>query len=991
MNYRSNYGLTGIIILAITFFSSIIVAQESTDIIQNYLFENQEEFDLEKGDFSDWIISKEFHSKSTNVTHVYINQMHNGLEIVNGTANFNIRDAKVYSMGNRLVKNISQKANAISPTLSPQLAIQHAAEQLGIEVNAPLKIINPISTHEFLFDKTGISLENIPVKLVYQYTDNEEIRLSWDLSINTLDAENWWSVRVDAETGEIISKNNWVTKCDFESCSHENHANVNTRSENNSPLVLEPLPLPVVGSYNVFAIPTESPTHGPRITVQDPEDLEASPFGWHDDNGIPGDEYAITRGNNVHAYEDLNNNNNAGASPDGGAALNFNFIYDGDQPAQANLDAATTNLFYMNNIMHDVWYQYGFDEASGNFQEENYTGTGGFENDYVRAEAQDGGDTNNANFSTPADGTRPRMQMYLWTSSESNNFIVNAPPSDESLDVEYANSLAGFGPDIPTIPLTADLVLVTDETGGDPNDACEDILNGDDIEGKIAVIRRGECEFGFKILAAEDEGAVAVIIVNNVAGGPVAMGAGALGSSVTIPSLMLSSGQGEAIIDALANGDLVNGTIVDDSAELIANDSSFDNGIIAHEYGHGISIRLTGGANNSNCLSNDEQMGEGWSDWFGIMLTMLDGDLPGDPRGVGTYAIGQATNGNGIRPAPYSTDPAVNDFTYGDTNNDNISQPHGIGFVWATILWDLNWALIEQYGFDSDVYNGTGGNNIAMQLVIDGLKLQPCGPGFVDGRDAILEADMLNYGGIHQCLIWQVFANRGLGASANQGSASNRFDQTQAFDIPDVDGPEQEFEICQGETIEINGNVIDAPGTYEDVFTSVGGCDSVVTSIVTFSTAVDVDVDVNTLIADNDNVSVSYQWVDCQTNNSIDGATNQSYNPDNSGEYAVIVTENECAGMSDCITFNIVGIEDFTTNNISISPNPTSDILFIDFGSLKSVETVILMDSQGKVIYNESKIRDNNLRLDLKDASAGIYMLHVSAENGNSVYKVVVE
>ncbi|MFT6677743.1 MAG: hypothetical protein ACJAZG_000406, partial [Granulosicoccus sp.] len=55
------------------------------------------------------------------------------------------------------------------------------------------------------------------------------------------------------------------------------------------------------------------------------------------------------------------------------------------------------------------------------------------------------------------------------------------------------------------------------------------------------------------------------------------------------------------------------------------------------------------------------------------------------------------------------------------------------------------------------------------------------------------------------------------------------------------------------------------------------------------------------------------------------------------------------------------------------------------------VETVILMDSQGKVIYNESKIRDNNLRLDLKDASAGIYMLHVSTENGNSVYKVVVE
>ncbi len=50
--------------------------------------------------------------------------------------------------------------------------------------------------------------------------------------------------------------------------------------------------------------------------------------------------------------------------------------------------------------------------------------------------------------------------------------------------------------------------------------------------------------------------------------------------------------------------------------------ASFDNGVIAHEYGHGISNRLTGGASNVGCLSNQEQMGEGWSDWFGLMLTI---------------------------------------------------------------------------------------------------------------------------------------------------------------------------------------------------------------------------------------------------------------------------------------------------------------------------------------------------------------------------------
>ena len=82
------------------------------------------------------------------------------------------------------------------------------------------------------------------------------------------------------------------------------------------------------------------------------------------------------------------------------------------------------------------------------------------------------------------------------------------------------------------------------------------------------------------------------------------------------------------------------------------------------------------------------------------------------------------------------------------------------------------------------MYNGTGGNNIAMQLVLDGLKLQPCSAGFETGRDAILEADILANGGANQCLIWEAFARRGLGLSASQGSPNSLSDQTEAFDVP---------------------------------------------------------------------------------------------------------------------------------------------------------------------------------------------------------------
>ena len=102
-------------------------------------------------------------------------------------------------------------------------------------------------------------------------------------------------------------------------------------------------------------------------------------------------------------------------------------------------------------------------------------------------------------------------------------------------------------------------------------------------------------------------------------------------------------------------------------------DGSLDNGIIAHEYGHGISTRLTGGRANSSCLNNDEQMGEGWSDFFGLVRTIEAGDQGTDPRGIGTYVLGQPVTGAGIRPAPYSTSFGVHNYTYASVNSTSLS------------------------------------------------------------------------------------------------------------------------------------------------------------------------------------------------------------------------------------------------------------------------------------------------------------------------------
>lgn len=769
----------------ILFFVSIVSAQDFKGTVSSYLNTNRVEIGLQQQDIVDISINSQSFSNSMQLHNVYVSQNYQGIEIHNSVSNFAIRDNEVLRADVIFTADLSTKVNATNPGISPHLAIEKAAAELGVSNPTGLELLSS-DGHNYEFTNGNISLENIPVQLVYQSIENNILRLAWDLSIYLLDASHYYSVRIDAMTGVLLDMDDWTVNCDFGSGSHTHSSlrdqNIDSPIFNieNKTSMAETVMVP---QYRVFPMPIESPSHGSEQIVSEPSDPVASPFGWHDTNGASGAEYTITRGNNVWAQEDTNGNNGTGNSPDGGSGLEFDFPYDFVNPPNNMLDAITTNLFYWNNIIHDVWYQYGFDESSGNFQVNNY-GNGGMAGDEVNADAQDGSGTNNANFATPPDGINPRMQMFLWSPSA---LLETVTINNGPLAGNYIGLAANYGAPLPSTPLTADFVLVEDDNSGtstDPYDACDPITNGVSIAGKIAVIRRGSCEFGFKSLAAQNEGAVAVIIVNNVPGDPILMGGGAAGGSVTIPCLMVSQADGEAIITELS-GATVNGSI-QDVPPGPSLDGDVDNGIITHEYGHGISNRLTGGPAASGCLQNDEQMGEGWSDWFGLMLTLEPGDQGEDVRGIGTYVLGQTTTGTGIRTYPYSTDFAINPQTYSDIIG--CTFPHCVGEVWAGMLWELTWDLIAQYGFDPDFYNGTGGNNIAMQLVIDALKLQPCSPGFVTGRDAILAADELANGGANQCLIWEAFARRGLGLSANQGSNNSVNDGVEAFDVPTTPG-----------------------------------------------------------------------------------------------------------------------------------------------------------------------------------------------------------
>jgi extracellular elastinolytic metalloproteinase len=756
------------------------------DVALGYVDASAAALGVTRADVADLAVTSSYRSSHNGVTHVNLNQRFQGLEVFGAHATVNVASSgKVIFAAGAFVSDL-RAASADDAALAATDAVEAAAAGLGLDDPAAIRVIDQSggAAQETVLSRAGISDTPIAARLGWQPTKSG-LRLAWQLVIDDSSAEHLWNATVDAATGKLLEVEDWTSqdsRAGLESRLGRS-GEASTFLSSGASALSSPNPVLDGSSYRVFALPKESPNDGPRTLETDPADGTASPFGWHDTNGAVGPEFTTARGNNVHAYTDHNNDNaptgglpavvvdapspaagtydaataafgpapteagvqgafvvvndavgttsdgcepftlpagslplidrgncnftvkvknaqdaGAGAAvvvnnvagppitmggtdatitipsvmvsldngntikaglpatgsvkivpepnptePEGGPGLDFDFPIDlATEHPHDYWDAAVTNLFFWNGTIHDVLYGYGFDEASGNFQANNY-GRGGLGGDYVRAEAQDGGGTNNANFSTPTEPTAtggvPRMQMYLW-----------------------------------------------------PNQT------------------------------------------------PV-------------------------------------------------RDGDFDNGVIIHEYGHGVSNRLTGGP-AINCLSGNEQAGEGWSDYLAITL-LLDPALddPDEPRGMGTYVLFQDDrHGAGIRPRPYTRDMFTQPFTYdsiktnGWLNGTSLALPHGLGHGWAATLWDVNWDLIDKHGFNPNVYGAwdTGGNNRAIQYVIDGLKMQGCGPGLVVARAAIISAaEALDSD--DECTLWAAFSRRGLGFSAVQGT-TNRNDNTEAFD-----------------------------------------------------------------------------------------------------------------------------------------------------------------------------------------------------------------
>jgi extracellular elastinolytic metalloproteinase len=834
---KKNIQLFCLTLLAFSFVGNILNAQNSKEaktphpdavnIALRYLEKQQNAWHLTPEDVRNVRVQDFYSTEANGLTHVYILQENANIELFNGLVNVNVMPSgEVLYAGNRFMSNFAAAVNATQPQLTPQAAIKAACEALKVPLTEGLTLKGQPSKNEFIFDKGTFVLSDVNVKLKYQRMTETTARLAWDINIDQPDGQDHWSVRIDALTGKLLNKVSYTVHCTIDhnrysrsegTCNglHDQNTEGGSRelkiknlellaqntaskeatltpnssnsvekfkqlavktAENKAKTVKALETLIGGGSYNVFALPTESPNHGNRSIVLDPADSLASPFGWHDTNGAAGPEYTITRGNNAWAFLDLTNTNaSSGDEPNGGPTLTFNDYFSLTAEPDSVKQAATTNLFYMNNMIHDITYRYGFDEPAGNFQFKNYSGqaAGG---DHVLAQAQDSRNAttparNNANFATPPDGGSGRMQMYVWNDAGIQKLLHVTAPS--ALISDIGATVAAFGGGVSTTPVTGNAVFVNDGTGS-PTLACGTAIQTN-LTGKIALIDRGGCEFGYKALKAQQRGAIAVVICffdENVAG----MAAGAVGGQVTIPVIGIAKSDADRMRAAASAGTLQLSIYTTSAVKPAEVDGDFDNGIIIHEYMHGISNRLTGGRLNTSCLTNAEQGGEGWSDFLALALTARPSDRGTTIRGVGTYAARQPIAGTGIRSTPYTTNQAISTQTY----DDLILNPevHGLGEIWCAALWDVYWAMCDQYGWDANWKNLTSGNGRTIRLVMDAMKIQPCNPGLLDARDAILAADRAN-GGANQCLIWDAFARRGMGYNAKQGSANLADDNTE--------------------------------------------------------------------------------------------------------------------------------------------------------------------------------------------------------------------
>jgi subtilisin-like proprotein convertase family protein len=236
-------------------------------------------------------------------------------------------------------------------------------------------------------------------------------------------------------------------------------------------------------------------------------------------------------------------------------------------------------------------------------------------------------------------------------------------------------------------------------------------------------------------------------------------------------------------------------------------DGSLDAGVVFHELAHTVTTRMIGDSAGLN-WNPGGGMGEGWSNFYSLAL--LNPGPTDDPDGryvvspYRTYRSPTTYTDNyvyGYGRFPYSTDNAINPLTWADADDITVDlsggippcplgfevfgafEVHMLGEIWGLSLWEVRSRIIAANGGDV-----AAGNEVMLEIVTDALKMTPIDPTFIQGRDAVLDADCAANACANEESIWGGFADRGLGygATASLGIARH-IGVKESFDLPVLD------------------------------------------------------------------------------------------------------------------------------------------------------------------------------------------------------------
>ena len=424
-----------------------------------------------------------------------------------------------------------------------------------------------------------------------------------------------------------------------------------------------------------------------------------------------------TEGNNVLTADDKDNDNETTHGIKGYAEgrqftrsyFDFESRHEIDNQANPDVFPATLTLFYYNNILHDYLYSIGFTEATWNFQEDNF-GEGGAGRDAVSTQVQDGNGTNNANFLTEADGTRSRMQMYLFTDA-----TFRRADGDFDFDVVahelyhgVSNRSVGKGS---TGCLGLTRVGESNGMGEGWSDYIANSFTDDDVTGEYA------------------------------------------------------TGRWDIAIRKLPNTNFrysyrnITGTLSRrDQQPPDTTDTNVYGPFLVHDVGEHWSATLwdmrellivkqeVNGSFPGIFFDGTRRIGDGTNFYIGYrQVKSVDTQHPIDYRA--SFNTGRPAS---INPAAHIVRPR--EVTDEIEKRRALNDPDPRGGPLAT-------AVIR-------------GGRLADTIVLRGMQLAPCNPSFVDMRDSMLLADREMTAGENQAIIWRAFASHGVGLLAASSNAT---------------------------------------------------------------------------------------------------------------------------------------------------------------------------------------------------------------------------